>query len=117
MATVGLDVRTFDGGVSQQNDGPPVMGGGRPLIPGSTSETDAPAIDSDPPLALDKFIQQSGLSAVTVWRYRRAGMLRTLNICGRIYLTRAEIRRFNERAAKGEFAKALVRPARRKNQK
>ena len=70
------------------------------------------AIDSEPPVALDKFIEQSGLSAVTVWRYRRAGWLNTLNICGRHYLTRAEIARFNARAAAGEFAKHVVRPRR-----
>jgi hypothetical protein len=69
-----------------------------------------PSIDSEPPLALDKFIEQSGLSAVTVWRYRRAGWLNTLNISGRHYLTRAEIARFNTRAAAGEFAKEPARP-------
>jgi len=63
------------------------------------------AIDSEPPIALDKFIEQSGLSAVTLWRYRRVGWLNTLNICGRHYLTRSEIARFNARAAAGEFAK------------
>jgi len=73
------------------------------------------AIDSDPPIALDKFIQQSGLSAVTVWRYRRAGWLNTLNICGRHYLTRSEIARFNARAAAGEFAKAPTKPKRRRH--
>jgi hypothetical protein len=72
-----------------------------------------PSIDSEPPLALDKFIEQSGLSAVTVWRYRRAGWLNTLNICGRHYLTRAEIARFNTRAAAGEFAREPARPKRR----
>ena len=72
-----------------------------------------PSIDSEPPLALDKFIDQSGLSAVTVWRYRRAGWLNTLNICGRHYLTRAEIARFNTRAATGEFAREPARPKRR----
>jgi hypothetical protein len=73
-----------------------------------------PSIDSEPPLALDKFIEQSGLSAVTVWRYRRAGWLNTLNICGRHYLTRIEIARFNLRAATGEFARKPARPSRRK---
>jgi hypothetical protein len=72
------------------------------------------AVDSDPPIALDKFIEQSGLSVVTVWRYRRAGWLHTLNICGRHYLTRSEIARFNARAAAGEFAKKPTRPKRRR---
>jgi hypothetical protein len=70
----------------------------------------AALIDSEPPIALDKFIHESGLSSVTVWRYRRAGWLRTLNICGRHYLTRAEIKRFNSRAAAGEFAKEPAKP-------
>jgi hypothetical protein len=83
----------------------------------SSEERAAPATDSEPPIALDKFIEESGISAVTVWRYRRAGLLRTLNIYGRHYLTRAEIRRFNERAAAGEFARAPSRPRRAKNQK
>jgi hypothetical protein len=74
----------------------------------------SPAVDSDPPIALDKFIQQSGLSVVTVWRYRRAGWLNTLNICGRHYLTRSEIARFNARAAAGEFAKEPTKPKRRR---
>ena len=70
------------------------------------------AIDSEPPIALDKFLEESGISATTLWRYRRAGWLTTLNICGRHYLTRAEIMRFNTRAASGEFAKELTRPIR-----
>jgi hypothetical protein len=71
------------------------------------------AIDSEPPIALDKFLEASGISATTLWRYRRAGWLRTLNICGRHYVTRAEITRFNTRAANGEFAKQLTPPKRR----
>ena len=70
------------------------------------------SVDSEPPIALDKFIQQSGWSSVTIWRYRRAGWLNTLNICGRHYLARAEIARFNARAAAGEFAKKPVKPGR-----
>jgi hypothetical protein len=79
---------------------------------GMNDHPNAPAIDSEPPIALDKFVEQSGLSAVTVWRYRRVGWLKTLNICGRHYLTRAEIARFNARAAAGEFAKEPARPRR-----
>jgi hypothetical protein len=69
-----------------------------------------PAIDSEPPVALDKFLEASGLSAVTLWRFRRAGFIKPLNICGRLYFTRAEINRFNTRAASGEFARQLARP-------
>jgi hypothetical protein len=89
---------------------------GRAVVPRDALNNDVKrssvAIDSDPPIALDKFIEQSGLSVVTVWRYRRAGWLNTLNICGRHYLTRSEISRFNARAAAGEFAKAPAKPKR-----
>jgi hypothetical protein len=78
------------------------------------AKSSSAAIDSDPPIALDKFIEQSGLSIVTVWRYRRAGWLNALNICGRHYLTRSEIARFNARAAAGEFAKEPTKPKRRR---
>jgi hypothetical protein len=82
---------------------------------GNDANRPSGAIDSDPPIALDKFIEQSGLSVVTVWRYRRAGWLNTLNSCGRHYLTRSEIARFNARAAAGEFAKAPTKPKRRRH--
>jgi hypothetical protein len=67
-------------------------------------------LDTEPMMSLDKFIEETGLSAVTVWRYRRKGMLATVNICGRLYILRAEIARFNQRAAAGEFAKPPNHP-------
>lgn len=89
---------------------------GRELTMSSTSEFHAaPTIDSDPPLAWDRFLERMGISAVTGWRYRRAGMLSVLNICGRCYVARSEIRRFNERAVAGEFAKTPSRPQRKQN--
>jgi hypothetical protein len=63
-----------------------------------------PALDSNPPISLARFADESGFSPSTIWRYRRAGWLCTINICGRQYITRAEIERFNRRAATGEFA-------------
>jgi hypothetical protein len=74
---------------------------------GMNDHVTTPSIDSEPPLALDKFIEQSGLSAVTVWRYRRAGWLSTLNICGRHYLMRSEIARFNARAGRWRICQEL----------
>jgi hypothetical protein len=52
-------------------------------------------VDSEPPMALDKFIEQTGLSPVTVWRFRKKKFLQTVNICGRHYVLRSEIARFN----------------------
>jgi len=106
-------MRTFGDGFSADDNGQSVAKAEE--ISRSSEVRAGPATDSEPPIALDKFIEQSGISAVTVWRYRRAGFLRTLNIYGRHYLTRAEIRRFNERAAAGEFAKQPSRPKRRES--
>src|SRR4029453_9711535 len=68
-------------------------------------------VDSEPPMALDKFIQQTGLSPVTVWRFRKKRFLQTVNICGRPYVLRSEIGRFNSRALAGEFSKPCARPS------
>jgi hypothetical protein len=68
-------------------------------------------VDSDPPMALDKFIEQTGLSPVTIWRFRKKKFLQTVNICGRHYVLRSEIARFNARALAGEFSKPCLRPS------
>jgi predicted site-specific integrase-resolvase len=67
-------------------------------------------VDSEPMMSLDKFIEQTGLSAFTLWRYRKKGMLTTVNICGRQYVLRAEIARFSQRGAAEEFAKLPNHP-------
>jgi hypothetical protein len=67
-------------------------------------------VDSDPPISLDKFIEQTGLSPVTIWRFRKKKFLQTINICGRHYVLRSEVARFNARALAGEFSKPCNRP-------
>ena len=109
-----LFMGTFGTRSSKEGHGQSIIAGNEGAFSSPLDVPVAPAIDSEPPIALDKFIEQSGISAVTVWRYRRAGFLRTLNICGRHYLTRAEIARFNKRAAAGEFAKEPTRPKSRR---
>ena len=64
-----------------------------------------------PPLALDLYIRQSGLSPATCWRYRKKGWLETVIIAGRHYVTREQIAQFNERARRGEFRGTLKNPA------
>ena len=54
------------------------------------------------------------LAASTLWRWRKAGMLNTINVYGRQYILRSEIARFNERAVTGEFARTVT-PIRIKN--
>jgi hypothetical protein len=67
-------------------------------------------LSAHPPLALDRFLLESGLSPVTAWRYRRKGWLKTVNICGRHYVTRESISEFTKRAEAGEFAKTPRKP-------
>lgn len=64
-----------------------------------------------PPLALDQFMRQSGLSNATVWRYRKRKWLQTITIAGRHYVTREAIAEFNRRAAAGEFAGTVANPS------
>lgn len=72
--------------------------------------TDIP-LSAHPPLSLDLFILQSGLSPTTCWRYRKKGWLETIVIANRHYLTREAISAFNKRAAAGEFAGPLSNPS------
>lgn len=71
--------------------------------------------DPEPMMSLDKFLEQTGLSNTTVWRYRKQGILNTVNIYGRQYILRSEIARFNARAASGEFARTARVPTRSKH--
>ena len=61
------------------------------------------------------FLEDIGRSSVTGWRMRRAGHINTINISGKIYVAEAEIRRFEERAAAGEFAKSSHAPRRQED--
>lgn len=73
--------------------------------------------DSHPPISLDQFIRQSGLSPVTCWRFRKRGWLKTVVIAGRHFVPRSAIVEFNERAARGEFSGTLANPHLRKQAK
>lgn len=63
-----------------------------------------------PPISLTRFIKQMGINTITAWRWRRDGKLRTVNICGRVYVPAEEVANFNRRAAAGEFARTHVTP-------
>jgi hypothetical protein len=55
-------------------------------------------------ISLSKWMQAVGITACTVWRWRKKGWLQTINIAGRQYLTQEAIDRFQRRAVSGEFA-------------
>src|SRR5262249_34840550 len=76
----------------------------------STQNNEIP-LTAHPPLALDIYIRQSGISPATCWRYRKKGWLRTIVIAGRHYVTREAIAEFNQRAARGEFTGIVQNPS------
>lgn len=51
-----------------------------------------------------------GKTRTTGWRWRKSGLIQTVNIFGKLYVTRDEIARFEQRAMSGEFHKELVSP-------
>lgn len=61
-------------------------------------------------VALNTWLIQVGVTAITAWRWRRKGWLKTVNIQGRVYLTEAAIAEFQKRAEAGEFAKVRTAP-------
>lgn len=63
-------------------------------------------------VSLHKWMEQVGVTACTIWRWRKKGWLTTVNIAGRQYLTQAAMDEFNRRAEAGEFAKNPVVPKR-----
>ena len=58
-----------------------------------------------------------GKSRPTGFRWRRNGMITTVNIEGKLFVTNEEIARFWQRAKNGEFAKEARGAAARKNQR
>ena len=65
-------------------------------------------------VAFDKWLEERGTTRCTGWRYRKAGLIETVNIFGRVYVSRDEIARFEARAMAGEFTKAHANPSRQK---
>jgi hypothetical protein len=49
--------------------------------------------------------QDRGESAVTLWRRRKLGLIKCVNIFGKIYVDLQSLAEFDQRAARGEFAR------------
>ncbi len=64
-------------------------------------------------VSFDRWLESIGKTQATGWRWRRRQWINTINISGRVYVRRSEIRRFEERAAAGEFSKVHATPARK----
>ena len=64
-------------------------------------------------VSFEKWLREMDISSATGWRFRKRRWIETLNLCGRLYVTRAAILKFEERAAAGEFSKVHKTPARK----
>jgi hypothetical protein len=61
--------------------------------------------ESTPTLvSLNRWLNHIGVTNTTGWRWRKKGLIRTVNIYGRHYLTDEAIAEFHRRASAGEFA-------------
>jgi len=54
-----------------------------------------------------------GESAVTLWRRRKLGLIKCVNIFGKVYVDLQSLAEFDRRAATGEFAKPPAGAARK----
>jgi len=77
--------------------------------------TSSLTVDAKPLMSLAKFCQESGISDVTAWRWRRKGWLVTVNISGRQYITYEGLTEFLRRAESGDFAKECKVPKHRRS--
>ena len=80
----------------------------------ATIKTDASARRAI--VSLQQWLANTGVTACTVWRWRKKGWLKTVNIAGRQYLTKEAIDEFTRRAAAGEFAQVHKVPARQRGE-
>jgi hypothetical protein len=62
--------------------------------------------------SFDDWLRGRNLTRTTGFRYRKKGLIQTLNIFGRLYITADEIRRFEARAIAGDFSQAAKTPKR-----
>lgn len=65
-------------------------------------------------VAFERWLEEIGKTPATGWRWRQKGWFKTVNISGRLYISRAAIAEFERRAAAGEFAKVHQTPRRKR---
>lgn len=64
-------------------------------------------------LPFRRYLESLEVSAATGWRWRENGWIETVSIANRLYVTRAAIRRFEQRAAAGDFLRRRAVPRNR----
>jgi hypothetical protein len=75
----------------------------------SSAATPRPALRS-----WDSWLKEIGRTHTTGWRWRKAGWIQPINICGRLYVSDEAIAAFVRRASAGEFAQEHKVPVRTK---
>lgn len=63
-------------------------------------------------VGFDDWLHDLGKTRVTGFRWRKKGLVSTVNIFGRLYIRREEIERFERRAMEGEFHRETPKPLR-----
>jgi len=62
--------------------------------------------------AFERWLEEIDKTPATGWRWRKRGWIKTINIAGRLYVSREEIAEFERRAAAGDFAQLHATPNR-----
>jgi hypothetical protein len=81
-----------------------------------SNATQVPQKPARPLTPLADVAASLGKTTSTLWRWRKNGWLRTVNICGKIYISDAALAEFTRRAEAGEFSKKPVVPLREKQE-
>ena len=55
-------------------------------------------------MSLNKWLTEMGVTSTTGWRWRKRGIIKTVNIYGRLYISEKSTDEFLRRAEAGEFA-------------
>ncbi|HYE29956.1 MAG TPA: hypothetical protein VEH27_00880 [Methylomirabilota bacterium] len=78
------------------------------MVPPRTIKVEIPTGELPPLTSYSLWLKRIGVSRTTGLRWQKLKWLDapTVNIAGKLYLTREQIERFYTRAAAGEFAKA-----------
>jgi hypothetical protein len=55
-------------------------------------------------ISFNKWLADMGITSTTGWRWRKRGIIKTVNIYGRLYVSTDAVAEFYRRAEEGEFA-------------
>ncbi len=68
-------------------------------------------------VSFETWLREIDKTPATGWRWRQRGWIETVNIAGRLFVSREAIAEFEKRAAAGELSKVHKTPSRREEAK